>query len=188
MSDGADRSWTDLELYVLQEHIEDWSDGLIGRRELLRRVTLMTGSLAATLALLPTLGCDIQRQAPAASQPTAPSASAAATAAATAFALPPSARTADGVTGRPDDARITASRVDVSGPDGAALIGYLARPKADGRYAGVLVVHENRGLTEHIRDVVRRVATAGFTGLAVDLLSRDGGADRVEAGAYSAQL
>jgi carboxymethylenebutenolidase len=39
----------------------------------------------------------------------------------------------------------------------------------------VLVVHENRGLTEHIKDVNRRVAKAGFVAVAVDLLSRQGG-------------
>jgi carboxymethylenebutenolidase len=42
---------------------------------------------------------------------------------------------------------------------------------------GVLVVHENRGLTEHIKDVVRRIAIAGYVGLCVDLLSRAGGTD-----------
>ncbi len=35
--------------------------------------------------------------------------------------------------------------------------------------------HENRGLTEHIKDVTRRLAAAGYVALAVDLLSRQGG-------------
>jgi carboxymethylenebutenolidase len=39
----------------------------------------------------------------------------------------------------------------------------------------ILVCHENRGLTEHIQDVTRRLAVAGYVGLAVDLLSRQGG-------------
>src|SRR5262249_26270601 len=56
------------------------------------------------------------------------------------------------------------------------LIGYLATPTAaTGKLAGVLVIHENRGLTDHIKDVVRRVAKAGYAGLGVDLLSRQGG-------------
>ncbi|MGH2499041.1 MAG: hypothetical protein ACRDF0_02975, partial [Candidatus Limnocylindria bacterium] len=55
------RAWTDLERYVIEEHIEDFQDGLIGRRELLRRVTLITGGLAITLAVLPTFGCDVSR-------------------------------------------------------------------------------------------------------------------------------
>src|SRR6058998_2874651 len=40
---------------------------------------------------------------------------------------------------------------------------------------GVIVIHENRGLVDHIKDVTRRVARAGFVGLAPDLLSRQGG-------------
>lgn len=51
------------------------------------------------------------------------------------------------------------------------------------------MVHENRGLLEHIKDVVRRVATAGFTGLSIDLLSRDGGAVKLsDQAAYGAAL
>jgi len=57
----TERAWTDLELYVLNEHIEDFQDGIITRRELLRKVTFMTGSLALTLALLPTLGCNVDQ-------------------------------------------------------------------------------------------------------------------------------
>ena len=40
---------------------------------------------------------------------------------------------------------------------------------------GILVIHENRGLNEHIRDVTRRAARAGFVALGIDLLSRLGG-------------
>jgi carboxymethylenebutenolidase len=43
----------------------------------------------------------------------------------------------------------------------------------------VLVCHENRGLTPYIEDVTRRVAKAGYVGLAVDLLSREGGTAKV---------
>ena len=48
---------TDFERYVLEEHVEDFNDGIISRRELLRRVTLITGSLAATVTVLEVLGC-----------------------------------------------------------------------------------------------------------------------------------
>ena len=41
----------------------------------------------------------------------------------------------------------------------------------------VLVIHENRGLNDHIKDVTRRVARAGFVALGVDLLSRVGGTE-----------
>ncbi|MGH2451408.1 MAG: hypothetical protein ACRDGE_09105, partial [Candidatus Limnocylindria bacterium] len=65
----AERKWSDLEMYVLQEHIEDFEDGIITRRELLRRVSAMTGSMAAALALLPALGCDVDRPRSGASPP-----------------------------------------------------------------------------------------------------------------------
>jgi hypothetical protein len=39
----------------------------------------------------------------------------------------------------------------------------------------VIVIHENRGLNEHIRDVARRVALAGFRAVAPDFLSPAGG-------------
>ena len=40
---------------------------------------------------------------------------------------------------------------------------------------GVLVIHENRGLTEHIRTVAGRFAASGYSALALDLLSEEGG-------------
>jgi carboxymethylenebutenolidase len=53
--------------------------------------------------------------------------------------------------------------------------GYLARPKKKGKYPGVIVIHENRGLNAHIEDVARRAAKAGYVAVAVDGLSLLGG-------------
>lgn len=54
--------------------------------------------------------------------------------------------------------------------------GYLVIPKnAKGKLGAVLVVHENRGLTPHIKDVTRRIAKAGFIALGIDALSPFGG-------------
>ena len=39
----------------------------------------------------------------------------------------------------------------------------------------MLVVHENRGLTDHIRSVASRFAASGYSALAIDLLSEEGG-------------
>lgn len=64
--------------------------------------------------------------------------------------------------------------VEIPG-EGANLQAYLARPMNEGSFPVVLVCHENRGLTEHIKDVARRLAKAGYVALAVDLLSRQGG-------------
>jgi carboxymethylenebutenolidase len=46
---------------------------------------------------------------------------------------------------------------------------------ADEPRGSVLVVHENRGLTDHIRSVAGRLAASGYSALAVDLLSEEGG-------------
>jgi len=52
-----------------------------------------------------------------------------------------------------------------------------------------MVIHENRGQLEHIKDVVRRVATAGFVGINVDLAARAGGAEKLaDSAAYNAEL
>ncbi len=59
--------------------------------------------------------------------------------------------------------------------EGATLEGYLSRPKGAGPFPAVILIHENRGLNEHIRDVARRVASQGFVVLGVDQLSRKGG-------------
>jgi carboxymethylenebutenolidase len=65
----------------------------------------------------------------------------------------------------------------VTFPSGSAQVtGYLVRPAAGaGKFPGIIVIHENRGLNEHIRDVARRFAAEGFVALAPDLLSRLGG-------------
>jgi carboxymethylenebutenolidase len=65
---------------------------------------------------------------------------------------------------------------DVTYPgDGITMKGYLARPTKEGKYGSVIVIHENRGLNPHIKDVARRVAKAGFIALAPDALSSFGG-------------
>ncbi|MGE0211597.1 MAG: dienelactone hydrolase family protein [Parvibaculaceae bacterium] len=55
------------------------------------------------------------------------------------------------------------------------IVGYAARPSAEGRFGGVIVIHENRGLNAHIKDVARRFAVEGFVALAPDYLSPAGG-------------
>lgn len=72
-----------------------------------------------------------------------------------------------------NDARITAETVDIPGAPG--LKGYLVKPKTGGRLPTVLVIHENRGLNPHIKDVTRRVGTEGFIALGIDYLSPMGG-------------
>lgn len=76
----------------------------------------------------------------------------------------------------PDDARlriISDTTLAVAGA--SALRGYVAVPRGPRPRATVIVVHENRGLNAHIRDVARRIALAGFVAVAPDLLTAQGG-------------
>jgi carboxymethylenebutenolidase len=75
------------------------------------------------------------------------------------------------------DHDITAEYITYPSPKGNGEVrGYLVRPaKTTGKVAGVVVVHENRGLNPYIEDVTRRVAKAGFIALAPDGLTSQGG-------------
>jgi carboxymethylenebutenolidase len=75
----------------------------------------------------------------------------------------------------PDDARLSAGHEAIPLP-GGTMRAYVATPR-DGpaKRAGVIVIHENRGLNAHIEDVTRRVALAGYTAVGVDMLSTQGG-------------
>jgi carboxymethylenebutenolidase len=75
----------------------------------------------------------------------------------------------------PDDPRLKIEEITYPGPAGDVK-GYLAMPAdATGPLPAVIVVHENRGLNPHIKDVTRRMALEGFVALGIDLLSRQGG-------------
>lgn len=74
-----------------------------------------------------------------------------------------------------DDSDLLISTAEFSSPNGV-IKGYLAQPKqAKKRLGAVLVIHENRGLTPHIKDVTRRIAKEGFIALGIDGLSQFGG-------------
>jgi len=174
--------------YLIDEHIEEYQDGLISRRELLRRVTLISGSAALGAAIVAACGPAPARTSP---TPTAAAATATPTVAPTLgpFATPPPQATTDGVTVKPDDPRITVSKPEVKGQDGASLMAYMARPAGTARVPGVVVIQENRGQTPHLQDVVRRAATAGFVAINIDLAARAGGyAKLTDQAAYNAEL
>jgi carboxymethylenebutenolidase len=73
-----------------------------------------------------------------------------------------------------NDERLTAGDVEFDAA-GGRLGGYLVHLKGETKRAGVIVIHENRGLNPHIRDVTRRFALDGFLALGVDMLSPQGG-------------
>jgi len=74
-----------------------------------------------------------------------------------------------------NDDRLTGQDITYPG-SGGDMKGYLVQPKnASGKLGAVIVIHENRGLNPHIRDVARRMALEGFVALAPDFLSPQGG-------------
>lgn len=73
-----------------------------------------------------------------------------------------------------NDSRLITSDIQYKGASGQVLA-YLARPKAEGKYPAIIVIHENKGLQPHIKDVTRRFALEGFVAMAPDALSAQGG-------------
>lgn len=171
-----------MQRYLVHEFVEDYQDGLMSRRDLLSRVGHIAGGTVAGLALLAALGVSAEEIYAQESTPSAP---------------PPPTEPQSPLSVAADDPRIVGA--DITFPSGdATIMAYEARPSggsatpdagggatpvaADGAtpVAGgatplILVCHENRGLTEHIRDVTRRLATNGYTAVALDLVSREGG-------------
>jgi carboxymethylenebutenolidase len=138
----------------IDELVHLYVDGAFNRRELWKRVTALTGSAAAATSALVSLGI-------------------------------PETASAQTVAGCADP-RVPADAPDVESVftdfpgDAGRLFGYLALPRRPftAQMPAVLVIHENRGLNEHIKDVTRRFARAGYVALGIDLLSRQGGTDR----------
>ncbi|MEO7775328.1 MAG: dienelactone hydrolase family protein [Steroidobacteraceae bacterium] len=75
----------------------------------------------------------------------------------------------------PTDNRLVTGYLSYKSP-GGEVRSYYARPRDNNRMPAILVIHENRGLNEHIEDVARRAAVAGYFALAPDGLSAAGGA------------
>jgi carboxymethylenebutenolidase len=134
---------TELQRYLVEEIALDHADGLISRREALRRLALVGIGVSAASTLL------VAERARAARVPTAPQRPARAAAA------------------------VATTPITFRGPGGRKLMGAWARAAAP--RGGVLVIHENRGLTDHIRSVASRFAASGYSALAIDLLSEEGG-------------
>jgi carboxymethylenebutenolidase len=140
---------TVFQRYLAEEVAFDHADGLIPRREALRRLSMLGLGLPAATALLAACGGgDDTAASPAPATSSAPA--------------PTSAAPAQ-----------TAASITFDGPEGRTLQGAWA-PATTPRGA-VLVIHENRGLTDHIRSVAGRFAASGYSALAIDLLSEEGG-------------
>jgi carboxymethylenebutenolidase len=182
--------------YFVEEFYEDYREGLLSRRAFIRRLAFITGSMAAAVATMSLLGCSASElpdptepipspdpTTTSAPEPTTTTPSSSPTS--TPALLPTETTTAqlEPVPGAQSpfsvpegDPAVMASEVTFVS-EGDEIAAYLARPVADGVFAGILVCHENRGLNPHIRDVTRRFARTGYVALAIDLLSREGGAE-----------
>lgn len=86
-------------------------------------------------------------------------------------APPPPAGAPDPATSGPGMGLPTEA-ITFTGPNGPLQGAFAAAANPRG---AVLVIHENRGLNDHIRTVVGRFAAAGFTAIGLDLLSEEGG-------------
>jgi carboxymethylenebutenolidase len=145
---------TSLQRYVAEEIAVDHADGLISRREALRRLALLGFDFTAASSLLAACatGGGAGRSAP---------------------RTPVTSST--GVTKPPpgQEGAVATQAVAFSGPQGRTLQGAWAA--ASQPRGAVLLVHENRGLNDHIRSVAGRFAGSGYSALAIDLLSEEGG-------------
>jgi carboxymethylenebutenolidase len=139
---------TPLQRYLAEEVAEDHADGLITRREALRRLALIGLGAAAAGSLLAACARSEQRT----------------------VASPTASRA-------PQTTSVRSQAITFDGPDGRTL--FAAWAEATDPRGGVLVIHENRGLNDHIRDVAGRFAAAGYSALAIDLLSEEGGTAEV---------
>jgi carboxymethylenebutenolidase len=143
--------------YLTSEVVVDYADGLIGRREALRRLSMLGVGVAVAGPML--AACETSGDAAAApsasGQPSVPSVSSAPSGAAPAGPSP-----------------LPVQAITFPGPSGSLQGAWSAAAEPRG---SVLVVHENRGLTDHIRSVAGRLAASGFAALAIDLLSEEGG-------------
>jgi carboxymethylenebutenolidase len=132
--------------YLAEEVAIDHADGVLSRREALRRLALLGLGVPAASALLAACGGDGDGgPAPAATSGTA----------------------------APSEPAVATEAVTFPGPEGRTVQGAWAA--ADPARGAVLVIHENRGLNDHIRSVAGRLAASGYSALAIDLLSAEGG-------------
>ena len=137
--------------YLVGEVTEDFADGLLTRRETLRRLSLLGISVSSATALL--AACSNGGGEPIGAGEASP----------TVQTTPSLGATRSATPGQP---------VRFAGPAGELQAAWATPDDPKG---AVLVVHENRGLTPHFYDLVGRFARDGYGALCVDLLSAEGG-------------
>ncbi|MCV7290376.1 dienelactone hydrolase family protein [Mycolicibacterium wolinskyi] len=146
---------TPLQRYIAEEIATDHLDGLLSRREALRRLALLGLSTAAATSLI--AACSSTQQ-----PTTETSATETATGSGPAASGPPPG----------SEGGLPTEPITWAGPAGELQGAWAEAPDAKG---GVLVIHENKGLNDYIRSVAGRFAGIGYSALAIDLLSAQGG-------------
>lgn len=151
---------TPLQRYIAEEIATDHVDGLMSRREALRRLALLGVGGAAAAALIAACGDNADRSEATAPPPEAP---------------PPSSEPATPPPGM--DMALPTEAVNWAGPKGELQGAWAAAGDGSGAATrgGILVIHENKGLNDWTRSVAGRLAGAGYSSLAIDLLSERGG-------------
>jgi carboxymethylenebutenolidase len=158
------KEYTTFQRYFIEEFFDDFKEGSLSWRSFIRRLVFITGSVTAANSVMLDLGIE-EQDLPTESFVDETTFSAETVSVMVAQSPLSVAANDSGVKAR-----------DVSFDSNSETItAYLAEPTEAGSYPAVLVCHENRGLTDHIRDVARRFAKAGYVALAIDLLSREGG-------------
>jgi carboxymethylenebutenolidase len=143
---------TELQRYLAEEVAEDHADGILTRREAMRRLGLLGVTGGAATAML-----------------------AASTAGAQASGARKASRGRGGSSRGARDVEwspVATEAITFPGPRGTLMAAWAPAERPRG---GVLVIHENRGLNDHIRSVAGRFAASGYSALAIDLLSEEGG-------------
>jgi carboxymethylenebutenolidase len=146
--------------YLTSEVTADFSDGLLTRREALRRLVLLGVSVGAAGALLAACGGGDDDDAPSAGDADADAGAGTTTTSGEAATTTTAGKT------------VGAANITFPGPKGELQAAFA---EADDPKGGLLLIHENRGLTDHFGELARRFAALGYTSLAVDLLSDRGG-------------
>lgn len=147
---------TPLQRYIAEEIATDHVDGLLSRREALRRLALLGIGTAAATALISACGQNKEQAQSTAASTESPSPSTTERA-----GPPPGMATA-----------LPTAPVTWTGPNGELQGAWSA---AESPRGGLLVIHENKGLNDWVRSVAGRLAGAGYSSLAIDLLSEQGG-------------
>lgn len=152
---------TPLQRYIAEEIATDHVDGLLSRREAMRRLALLGVSATAATALIAACGNQKKSAETSTSAPATSTSGPAATTSAAASAPPPGMANA-----------VATEPITWAGPNGELRGAWAAAAAPRG---GVLVIHENKGLNSWVASVAGRLAGAGYSALAVDLLSEEGG-------------